>query len=107
MPEDKTTPKPAPDGGFTPNPLLSDAAQDHAQSLYDDWTQYVAAQDIPDPFGGTVLAYAAGHPVPASNVKRWQYDQQGLVHKVSTKAGQDAAVSLAPRTPATIKAPGD
>lgn len=107
MPDDKPAPAAPGTAGLTVNPLLSEEAQAHQQALYDDWTQWIAAVDISDPFGGSVLAYRAGDPVPASNVKRWQYDQAGLVHKASTKAGQAAADAAAPRTPATIKAPGD
>lgn len=80
----------------------------HRQALLDDWSEYVALTDIGDPYGSPgVLAYAKGAPVPTSNVKRWLYDQQGLVAKRSSKEGKAALERLAPVTPATIRAPGD
>jgi hypothetical protein len=84
--------------------VLSPEALKVRQDLLDDWSQWVAVVDIPY---GNVLAYAAGDAVPASNVKRWQYDQQGLVAKRTTKAGQEALDRRAGQSPSAIKAPGD
>lgn len=84
--------------------VLTPEALKARQDLLDDWSQYVAVVDIPY---GNVLAYAAGDPVPATNVKRWLYDQQGLVAKRSTKAGQAALDARAAQSPSAIKAPGD
>lgn len=89
---------------FQPNPLLTQEAEDHRKALYNDWSQWVAADDIPH---GGVLAYAAGDPVPASNVKGWRYDEQGLVVKTGSKAHRELLDKLAARTPAGQKRPGD
>lgn len=69
-------------------------AQELAAAQETEWGTYVATADI-DHLG--VRAYNAGSPVPVSNVKRHDYEAQGLVAKVRSKAGQEAAVaSLAP-----------
>lgn len=83
---------------------LTPEAEAYRKALEDDWTTWVAAADIPY---GNVLAYAKGAPVPASNVARWRYDDQGLVEKRTSKAGQALLEEAGPRTPATVKAPGD
>jgi hypothetical protein len=101
-----TQPTPPEESGMVVNPLLSDAAKAHATELHKDWTQYRARVDIPDPFGGAVLAYRAGDPVPASNVKRWQYGND-LVVKTSAKDHDAVVQQTAPNTPATFRAPGD
>jgi len=47
-------------------------------------------------------AYNIGDPVPVSNVAKYKYDEQGLVAKVGSKAGQDIIAALA--TPADVNA---
>lgn len=84
--------------------MLSPEALKARQDLLDDWTQYVAVEDIPH---GGVLAYPAGAPVPASNVKRWQYDKLKLVVKRDSAEGRAAVKAAEPLTPSTAKAPGD
>jgi hypothetical protein len=84
--------------------VLSPEALKARQDLLDDWSQFVAVTDIPF---GNVLAYAAGDPVPASNVRRWKYDDQGLVAKRSTKEGKAALDARAATSPSAVKAPGD
>jgi hypothetical protein len=84
--------------------LMSPEARKSQEDLIKDWSEYVAVTDIPH---GGVLAYAAGAPVPASNVKRWKYDELGFVAKRSSAAGKAAIEAHAPRTPSTVNAPGD
>jgi hypothetical protein len=84
--------------------VLSPEALNHRKALAADWSEYVAVTDIPY---GNVLAYRAGVPVPARNVKRWQFDQLGLVAKRSTKAGEAALAARAAESPSAVKAPGD
>ncbi len=45
-------------------------------SQVEEYGSWVAAQDI---YHGNALAYTAGDPVPASNVKQYDYDVQKLV----------------------------
>lgn len=52
-----------------------------------EYGQWVATGRI---YVGNALAYTAGRPVPASNVKRYGYDKQGLVKRVSKKESGDA-----------------
>lgn len=59
-------------------------AKDHARSIAEDYGRWVATEDI---YHDGALAYAAGHPVPHSNVERHGYDQQGVVEP--TKPGVD------------------
>lgn len=84
--------------------LMSPEARKAQEDLTKDWSEYVAITDIPH---GGVLAYAVGAPVPASNVKRWQYDKLGFVAKRTSSEGKQAIQAGAPRTPSTMKAPGD
>lgn len=84
--------------------LLRPEALKARQELLKDWTQFVAADDI---MHGGVLAYAKGSPVPASNVKRWQYDKAKLVVKRDSAEGKRLLEEAVPRTPATAVAPGD
>ena len=61
-----------------------------------EYGQWVANQDIPH---GTVLAYRAGDPVPASNVELHGYDRAGLVDRVAEAGDFDddpAAAGSAP-----------
>lgn len=60
-----------------------------------EYGTYVAVAPIS--FNGAP-AYNPGDPVPVSNVQRHKYDEQGLVAKVGTKAGQELITALA--TPA-------
>lgn len=83
---------------------LTPEARELLKAQAEDYSQFVAVQPI---YHLGVLAYAAGAPVPATNVKRWQYDQHGLVAKVGTKAATEAVARAAPVSPSTIKAPGD
>jgi hypothetical protein len=76
--------------------LLEDQAKDYAQ--------YIADGPI---YHQGVLAYPDGAPVPASNVKRWQYDQLGMVAKVGTRAAERVIERSTVISPSTIKAPGD
>jgi hypothetical protein len=56
-----------------------------------EWGTYVAIGPI---HHNGVLAYTAGDPVPVSNVELHGYDNDGLVAKVDTKAGQDVIREL-------------
>ena len=47
-------------------------------------------------------AYNVGDPVPVSNVNKYKYDEQGLVAKVGSAAGQKVIGALA--TPADVSA---
>lgn len=83
---------------------LSPEALKVREDLLKDWTQYVAVTAIPH---GGVIAYPPGAPVPASNVKRWQYDKLGFVAKRESAEGKAAIRAAVPITPSTVKAPGD
>jgi hypothetical protein len=67
-----------------------------------EWGQYIALTDIS--FNGA-RAYNAGDPVPASNVEKHKYLDQGLVTKVATKAGQDLIASIQPSEPTEVPPP--
>ena len=56
-----------------------------------EYGTYVALTPIT--FNGA-LAYNPGDPVPASNVARFKYDDQGLVAKVTTKAAADVVTRV-------------
>jgi hypothetical protein len=62
-----------------------------AQEQAVEYGTYVANQTI---FFNGVIAYQPGHPVPVSNVKKYKYDEQGLVYKIDSKAGQELIRSL-------------
>lgn len=64
------------------------SAEDFAAAQESEYGTYVAVRDINH---GGARAYSAGSPVPVSNVKRHDYEAQGLVAKTSSKAAQDAA----------------
>lgn len=83
--------------------ILSPEELKARQALLDDWSQYVALADIPY---GNVFAYRAGDAVPASNVRRWKYDEQGFVAKRTSREGKAALEALAARS-GQPKAPGD
>lgn len=58
---------------------VPDDVADFRTAQQKEYGQYVAATEI---YVGNALAYAPGHPVPASNVKLHGYDKNGLVTKV-------------------------
>ncbi len=60
---------------------------EHLKAVDDDYSQYVAV--VPIYFDG-VLAYRIGDAVPATNVKRHDYETNGLVKKAGTKAAAAA-----------------
>jgi hypothetical protein len=66
-------------------------AEAHRAAAVKEYGQFVAIAPI-DHDG--VRAYNVGDPVPASNVERWHYVEQGVVSKVGTK-GAEAAVKAA------------
>jgi hypothetical protein len=68
-------------------------AESRRQAQEKEYGTWVAADDINV---GNALAYAKGHPVPASNVERHGYDKQGLVVKAGTKAANEAQGIVAP-----------
>ena len=57
-----------------------------AEDQQAEYGTYVANQQI---FWNGVIAYNTGDPVPVSNVRKHKYDEQGLVEKIASKAGQD------------------
>jgi hypothetical protein len=70
-----------------PTPLATaEETAKRAEEQSAEYGVYVAGEQIL--FNG-VIAYNAGDPVPISNVKRHKYDEQGLVLKINSKAGQD------------------
>jgi hypothetical protein len=75
---DKSAPAPV----ATPEEVAAFAA---AQE--EEWGTYVAIHPIS--YNG-VPAYNVGDPVAVSNVRRYKYDEQGLVEKVANKAAQEA-----------------
>lgn len=70
-------------------------AEQQRAAVREEYGQYVAIQPI-DHDG--VRAYNTGDPVPAANVVRWKYLEQGLVsHTESSEAGD--ALRAATRPP--------
>jgi hypothetical protein len=63
----------------TPQSKAQKAYEKRAEEELAEYSTYVATADIS--FNG-VPAYRAGHPVPVSNVRKFRYDEQGLVKKV-------------------------
>jgi hypothetical protein len=73
--------------------------QEQALSMYQlqaaqrvEYGTYVATEDI---YAGAALAYAAGQPVPVSNVEQHGYGELGLVRRVApepTKAEPKSTV---------------
>lgn len=59
-------------------PAVPPDVQEFRDAQVKEYGQYVAAAPI---YVGNALAYAEGHPVPASNVKLHGYDKNGLVKK--------------------------
>ena len=74
---------------------MSTAPQSKSQKAYEkraeeelaEYSTYVATADIS--FNG-VPAYRVGHPVPVSNVKKFRYDEQGVVKHVRGEERQQA-----------------
>lgn len=64
---------------------------EHRAELIAEYGQFVAIAPIT--FNGAAAFYP-GDSVPASNVARHKYDEQGLVAKVNTKAAQDVIRAL-------------
>ncbi len=56
---------------------------EHMRAVDEDYAQYVAV--VPIYFDGA-LAYRIGEEVPATNVRRHDYETNGLVKKAGTKA---------------------
>jgi hypothetical protein len=54
---------------------------EYEAAVAEEYGQFVA--EYPINFDG-VLAYAEGAPVPASNVAKYKYDEQGLVKRIHT-----------------------
>lgn len=61
-------------------PDLTDDQAALVKAQAEEYGSFVAVTNIPH---DGVLAYAAGHPVPKSNVEKYKYDEQGLVKKVA------------------------
>jgi hypothetical protein len=59
--------------------------EQYEAAVAEEWGQFVAIAPI---YFDGVLAVAPGAPVPASNVKRYSYLEQGLVAKTNTKAAK-------------------
>lgn len=78
---------------------LSPEALAHRKEQIADWNEWVAVQDIVHP--PNVLAYAAGSPVPASNVAKWKYDEMGLVAQRTSKDGKAAVAAAAAQSPSS------
>lgn len=83
MADQKT--QPAPVVAATPEEVAEFRAVQEAE--YGTWVAVA-----PISFNGAP-AYNVGDPVPASNVARHKYDEDGLVAKIGTKAGQEVARS--------------
>ncbi len=82
MPDD-----PAPKADPVPKPVEELTAEELEAAQRKEYGQYVAVQTISH---HGVRAYNVGDPVPASNVAKHGYDDDGLVAKTSTKAGKAA-----------------
>jgi hypothetical protein len=77
----------------TPTPVASPEDVEQLRSAQAaEYGTWVATASIS--VNGTP-AYNAGDPVPVSNVQKFKYDEQGLVSKITTKAGQDVIVAIA------------
>lgn len=70
----------------TAAPVPSATAEDTVAAQRKEYGQYVAKEQI---YVGTALAYNPLDAVPASNVARHKYDEQGLVVKTGSKAHED------------------
>lgn len=85
-------------------PTFEDAMAWRASQV-EEYSSWVAASAI---FHGNALAYNEGDPVPASNVKLYDYDVKGLVRRpdgwtdpVPGDGIEDAPVAVAP-APSTV-----
>jgi hypothetical protein len=78
----------------TPAPAVAtpEEVQSFRAEQEKEWGQYVALAPIS--FNGAP-AYNAGDAVPASNVAKYKYDEQGLVGKVGAKATNEVIRSIA------------
>ena len=63
---------------FTSGAATFEDAMAWRASQVEEYSAWVAATDI---MHGNALAYNAGDPVPASNVKQYDYDTRGLVRR--------------------------
>lgn len=63
---------------FTSGAQTFEDAMAWRASQVEEYGSWVAAQDI---YHGNALAYVAGDPVPATNVKAYDYDVKGLVRR--------------------------
>jgi hypothetical protein len=64
---------------------------EHRAEQEQEYGTYIAIAPIQ--FNGA-LAFNPGDPVPASNVKRYNYEADGYVAKVTTKAAQQVVFEL-------------
>ena len=76
----------------TPAVATPEETQTFRSAQEKEWNTYVAVQPIS--FNGSP-AYNPGDPVPVSNVERYGYEADGLVVKITTKAGTEAIKKLA------------
>ena len=72
-----------------------------AEAQESEYGSYFAVAPIS--FNGAA-AYNPGDPVPASNVKKYGYDTDGLVEKVGSAAGNKVAAALAEQASAPVNA---
>jgi hypothetical protein len=79
---------PAPYAETPADPVTAEQRREEQAKEYGTW---VALGPI-DHDGAR--AYNTGDPVPAENVKRWKYDERGLVGRRSTKAAQAVDAAL-------------
>lgn len=68
-------------------------AEQYAKRQADEYGQFVA--NVPITHNGA-LAYAPGHPVPASNVEQYGYLEDGLVRRADEPAPSSSAVQATP-----------
>lgn len=77
-------PKPAP-------VVTPEAVEEFRSTQQHEYAQYVALQPISY---NSALAYLPGDPVPASNVERHKYAENGLVAKVGSAPAQKLIASI-------------
>lgn len=77
--ETSDAPTTAPTVAVTPTSGATPAWEQHRQAIREEYGQYEATSPI---YVGNALAYNPGDQVPASNVERFHYLEQGLVKKV-------------------------
>jgi hypothetical protein len=80
----------------TPAPVAAVATPEEVQTFRaeqeKEWGQYVAVAPIS--FNGAA-AYNVGDAVPASNVARYNYAEQGLVAKIGSKNANETIRAIA------------